>query len=297
MTQSSQTMSDRVPAVPGQPGPASPSEGVRPSQPRLTPAEDSALARARSDKQPYGRWKKRELEYGVAGSEHVGDVTRVRITYRPATGFRGKPGEEVIEVAAAGEIVRREQLHQPQEAFPWVLAAFAGLSAIAAAALIPLIIINPVRGDPLYVPGRILWMRVSEPAVVPEVHFQNLDISGNLSSFAISPSTRESSLAVIQVTLINQQSNEVVVVIDDKAASMLSTAGDTYRPIDTVLRSLPVKSIDPRFTYTGFVPLWTTVNLKSGEQVTGMLVFEVPPGARFKEFRWDASDSMIVRFP
>jgi len=28
-----------------------------------------------------------------------------------------------------------------------------------------------------------------------------------------------------------------------------------------------------------------------------MLVFEVPPGTRFKEFRWDATDSMLVRFP
>lgn len=294
MTQSSQAMPDRVPAGPGQSGSIA---SARPSQPRLTPAEEAALAHARSDRQPYGRWKKRELEYAVAGSEHDGAVTRVRITYRPATGFRGRPGEEVIQVGPAGEIVAREQLHQPQEAFPWVLAAFAGLSAIVAAAMITLIIIDPETGDPLYVPGRILWMRVTEPAIVPEVHFQNLDITGNLSSFAISPSTTDARLAVVQVTLINQQSNEVVVVIDEKAASLLTEGGDTIRPIDSVLRSVPMESLDPRLTYTGFVPLWTTVNLRSGEQVTGMLVFEVPPGARFKEFRWDASDSMIVRFP
>jgi hypothetical protein len=178
-----------------------------------------------------------------------------------------------------------------------VLATLAALSAVAASVLIPLIIINPVKGDPLYVPGRILWMRVSEPSLVPEVHFQNLDISGNLSSFAITPSNTNLRLAVIQVTLINQQSHEVLVVIDEKAASILDKEGDTHRPIDSVLRSVPVTAIDPRLTYSGFVPLWTTVNLAAGEQVTGMLVFEVPPGTSFKEFRWDATDSMIVRFP
>ena len=294
MTQSSQAMPDRAPNATGG---SDASAAIRPSAPRLSPAEESALARARSDKDPYGRWKKKELEYGVAGSEHVGDVTRVRVTYRPAGGFHGRSGEEVIQVGPGGEIVARQQLHQPQEAFPWVLAALASISAVAAAVLIPLIIINPEKGDPLYVPGRILWMRVSEPAVVREVHFQNLDLAGNTSNFAITPSTPDSSLAVIQVTLINQQSHDVVVVVDEKAASILSEAGNTYRPIDTVVRSESVAAIDNKYTYAGFVPLWTTVNLASGEQVSGMLVFEVPPGTRFKEFRWDATDSMLVRFP
>jgi hypothetical protein len=294
MTQGSQTMPG---SAPGAPGPAAAAGSPAPAGPRLTPVEEGALAHARADRTPYGRWRKRDLEYAVAGSEHVGDITRVRITYRPASGFRGRPGEEVIELGPGGEVVAREQLHPPQEAFPWVLAGFAALSALAAAAMIPLIIINPVRGDPLYVPGRILYMRVTEPAVVPVLHFQNLDINGNLSSFAISPSTEDRRLAVVQVTLINQQSNDVVVVVDQNSASMLTEAGDTVRPIDTVLGSQAVERIDPRYAYAGFVPLWTTVSLGGGQQVTGMLVFEVAPGSRFKEFRWEATDSMIVRYP
>ena len=294
MTQGSQSMPGPMPGVR-----EAASSGSLPAQagPRLTPAEEGALAHARADRAPYGRWGKRDLEHTVAGSEHVGDIVRVRITYRPASGFRGRPGEEVIQVGPGGEVAAREQLHPPQEAFPWVLVGFTVLSVIAAAALIPLIIINPVRGDPLYVPGRILYMRVTEPAVVPLLHFQNLDITGNLSSFAISPSSEDKRLAVVQVTLINQQSNEVVVVIDQNAASMLTEAGETVRPIDTVLSSQGVDRVDPRYSYAGFVPLWTTVNLAGGQQVSGMLVFEVPPGARFKEFRWDATDSMIVRYP
>lgn len=292
MTQSSQAMHD--PTLAGAPG----SVPIRSaSQPRLTPAEEAALARARADKKPYRRWGKKDLEYAVAGSEHVGDITRVRVTYRPATGFRGRPGEEVIQVGPGGEIVAREQLHQPQDAFPWVLATLAAVSALAAAVLIPLIIINPVQGDPLYVPGRILWMRVSAPSVVSAVHFQNPDINGNLTNFAISPAGPDARLAVLQVTLINQQSHDVVVVIDEQAASALTELNETVKPIDTVVRSIAVAAVDPRFVYAGFVPLWDTINLKSGEQVTGMMVFEVPPGTRFKEFRWDATDSMIVRFP
>jgi hypothetical protein len=277
--------------------PQAQADAVRPAQPRLTPAEEMALALARADRQPYGRWKKKDLEYAVAGSEHVGDITRVRITYRPASGFRGRPGEEVIQIGAGGDVIAREQLHPPQEAFPWVLTTIAALSVIVAAVLVPLIIFNPVQGDPLYVPGRILWMRVTEPALVTAVHFQNLDINGNQTSFAISPASQAARLAVIQVTLINQQSHDVVVVVDEKAASMLTGADQTVRPIDTVKASVAVEKLDTRLVYTGFVPLWTTVNLAAGEQVSGMLVFEVPPGTTFKEFRWDATDSMIVRFP
>ncbi|MBI4219079.1 MAG: hypothetical protein HY682_02970 [Chloroflexi bacterium] len=288
MTQGTQAVTNRAPAAPAS-GPAAP---------RLTPAEEAALAHAGANRQPYGRWGKKDLEFAVAGSEHVGDITRVRVTYRPAGAFRGRPGEEVILIDRAGAVAGREAMHPPSEAFPWVLASLAALSVIAAAVLIPLIIFEPLqRGDPLYVPGRILWMRVTEPNIVPEVQFQNLDINGNLSNFRITPSAPGMRLAIMTITLINKQSHDVVVVIDADAAEALAEDGKTLKPINTVERSGPIEGVDGRYVYAGFVPLWDTVTLGSDQQVQGMMVFEVDPRTEFKEFRWNATDSMIVRFP
>ncbi|MBI4304940.1 MAG: hypothetical protein HY678_01345 [Chloroflexi bacterium] len=288
MTQGTQAMTERAAAA-SRPGPAAP---------RLTLAEETALAHARAERQLYGRWAKKDLEFAVAGSEHIGDETRVRITYRPAGVFRGRPGEEVITIDKVGAVAGRETLHPPREAFPWVLASLAALSVIAAAVLIPLIVFEPLQtGDPLYVPGRILWMRVTEPNIVPEVQFQNLDINGNLSNFRIAPSAPGLRLAVMTVTLINKQSHDVVVVVDADAAEALTRDGKTLDPINTVERSGGIERVDGRYVYAGFVPLWDTVSLGSDQQVQGMLVFEVAPGTNFKEFRWNATDSMIVRFP
>ncbi|MBM3959574.1 MAG: hypothetical protein FJ314_07370 [SAR202 cluster bacterium] len=290
MTQKAQAMPEPSGATGGQ------SVSGR-AEPRYTPPELAALEHARADRKPYGRWAKRNLEFSVAGSEHAGEVVRVRVTYRPAGNFRGRPGEEVVSVRSDGSFVEREVVHRPQESFPWVLAVLAAVSAIAAIVLIPLIIIDPRPGDPLYVSGRFLWMRVSNPLIAPAVHFQNQDISGSLSNFAISQPDASTQLAVIQVTLINQQSAEVVVVVDGKAAEVTTVNGLTVFPINTVERSANVQSLDARFVYQGFIPLWDTVTLPSGQQVTGMMVFELPTGDRVKEFRWVATDSMIVRYP
>jgi hypothetical protein len=42
--------------------------------------------------------------------------------------------------------------------------------------------------------------------------------------------------------------------------------------------------------------MWGTLKVNEGEQVTGMLVFEVPRGSTFREMRWKASDSAVIRY-
>lgn len=290
MTENSQAMPERADAL-------GPESAPGRAEPRYSTAELSALEHAQADKKPYGRWAKRNLVFAVAGSEHVEGATRVRVTYRPSGNFHGRPGEEIIRVLPDGGLEGRDHVHQPREAFPWVLAALAVVSAIAAIVLIPLIIIDPRPGDPLYVSGRTLWMRVSNPLITPAVHFQNQDVTGGVSNFAISQPDSGTQFVVIQVTLINQQSAEVLVVVDRNAAEITTADGLTVFPINSVERSVNVEALDARFVYPGFVPLWDTVNLPSGQQVTGMLVFEIPTGQKVKELRWQATDSMIVRYP
>ena len=42
--------------------------------------------------------------------------------------------------------------------------------------------------------------------------------------------------------------------------------------------------------------MWGSLTLDEGEQVVGMLVFELPEGSEFTELRWDASDSAVIKY-
>jgi len=58
-----------------------------------------------------------------------------------------------------------------------------------------------------------------------------------------------------------------------------------------------VSTLNNNYNRPGFVPLWQSKSIAAGEQLTGMLVFEVPKGSTFKEFDWNATDNMIVHYP
>lgn len=264
-----------------------------------SPAEQAAIAFARDHRDAYGRrWRTRELQWTVVNADPLdsGNVS-VTLTYRPVANFRGRPGEEVLVVAPNGEVVTRTRIHRLQEEFPWILAVMAVAAVVAAPILIWLILTQESRGiDPLYVSGRILWMRVTEPRVVDVIHYTGSDTSGEIVSWAITPENEDTELAIITVTLINQQTSRAVVVIDEEAAHLVIAERQTVKPLNTVGRSKSIEAIDPSYLDPRFLPLWNTVSIGSGEQVAGQMVFEVPRGSKFKEFRWQATDNMSARF-
>lgn len=287
-------MAQNPPATPEEVESAASAEGSS-----LSAAEQIAIAHAQDHKEAYGRkWRKKDLTWTVINAEPLDDGgVRVRLTYRPAGGFKGRSGEEYMTVAPNREVTGRTQVHSPQESFPWLLAAISLASVVAAAVLVPLILTEEQRSiDPLYVAGRILWMRISEPNTVAAVQYTNVSTSGDVLSWEIAPEKPNTELAVVKVTLFNQQTNQAVVVIDEEAARLVTEGGRSVKPLNSVQRSHVVSEIDPAIQRPGFAPLWETKTIRSGERLTGMLVFEVPRGAKFKEFRWRASDSMVVRF-
>ena len=101
---------------------------------------------------------------------------------------------------------------------------------------------------------------------------------------------------MIKVTLINQQTAQARVIIDEAAARMISTDGHNYSPTDVVAESQLIESINNNFKQDNFVGLWRAVTINTGENLVGWMVFEVPPGTEFTEFRWVASDLITVRF-
>jgi hypothetical protein len=42
--------------------------------------------------------------------------------------------------------------------------------------------------------------------------------------------------------------------------------------------------------------MWGSLQLNEGEQVAGMMVFEMPKNSEFAEIRWRASDSATIKY-
>ena len=102
-------------------------------------------------------------------------------------------------------------------------------------------------------------------------------------------------LTYVQVTLINQTSGTVNLVVDENSAKLLDGDRVTYKPINTIESAYTAERA-PQYNVPGFVPLWGSVKLNEGELVSGMMVFEMPRGSTFSELRWTSSDSASIKY-
>jgi hypothetical protein len=262
-------------------------------------AEAVALARVDEDRSPYGGpMASRELSFEVMETQRYGPDIRVRIGYRPSSGFSGRSGEEWILIDSDGAVRTRELISRPKDSQPWVLIVLASVSVIAALILVPMIIArsNPT-GDPLYRAGRTLWMRVSPPDIVSELQYGGRTISGDAVNFRIAGPGNGWNLAVVHVSLFNQTSQQVSVNIDEAAAVLIDVDGTEFSPINVVNRSETMSGpIDSQYRYPDFIGLWRSIIIRGTESVAGMLIFEVPLDFEPDRFTWKASDTIQVGF-
>ncbi len=258
-----------------------------------------ALDYAAENKYEYGpRLREAELRWDVVSAEPMANgIARIRIEYMPTSGFRGDPGSEYMDVDAGGAVLARRQINVPKENKPVVLMGVAAFSVVLAVVLISLMtVFKPEAGDPLYVAGRTLWIRAEEPKQQDFITYTGADVNGTLFNWAMAPENEtDNALVYIKVTLINQTSGTVNMVVDETAATLLSGDKVTYRPINTIDRAYTAEPA-PKFNVPEFVPMWGSVKLNEGEQVIGMLVFELPKGSSYEELRWTASDSATIKY-
>lgn len=262
-------------------------------------AETVALAHADENRSPYGGpMARREMSFEVLETHRLGSDVRVRIGYRLSRGFSGRPGEEWILVDSDGDVRARELIRRPKENPPWVLISMAAVSVIAAVILIPVIIAgsNPT-GDPLYRAGRTLFMRASPPVLVDEIQYGGRTLDGTVVNFRIEGPANGWKIAVAQVSLFNETSQQVSMIIDENAAVLTDVNGTNYTPINVVTRSLGMSGpIDPQFRFPDFIGLWRSIVIRTSESVSGMLLFEVPPDFEADRLAWKASDTIVVGF-
>lgn len=259
----------------------------------------AALEYVAANQYEYGpRLRDVELTWDVISAESMAnEIVRVRIEYSPTTSFRGDPGIEYLDVDPGGAILARRQVSIPKENRPVALMGITAFSVVLAVVLISLMtVFKPESGDPLYVAGRILWIRAEVPKSQQYILYTGADTTGTLSTWAMKPDDLEANdLVYVKVTLINQSSGAVSLVIDEKAAVLLDGNRTRYTPKNTITGAFLAEE-NAQFDVAGFIPMWGSLELKKGEEVAGMMVFELPKGSSFTEFRWNATDSAVIRY-
>ena len=81
----------------------------------LDQARVRAIEHARDNREFYGpRYSRGELVWEVVSQEESEDYYDIRLSYRPATGFSGKPGVVQFIIDKTGPITLRQILSQPR---------------------------------------------------------------------------------------------------------------------------------------------------------------------------------------
>ena len=73
-----------------------------------------ALRHANGKRGIYGRYANRQLGWEVLEAEETEDYYEIKLTYRPARGFRGYPGVEEFYIDKAGPIELHRILGEPR---------------------------------------------------------------------------------------------------------------------------------------------------------------------------------------
>jgi len=103
----------------------------------LDQARVIALRHARDNTEFYGsRYARMELSWDVLAEEEREDYYYIRLSYRPARGFRGEPGVELFTIDKAGPIELRQVLAEPQPITRLTPVLVAGGAVLAAAGII-----------------------------------------------------------------------------------------------------------------------------------------------------------------
>lgn len=260
----------------------------------------AAITYAESNRYDYGpKLRNLDLDYTVVSAQPMNEeITRVVLSYVPKTKFKGASGSEYLDVDRDGVVQARRQVRVPRESMPWLLIGIAALSIIAAAVLVPLIVLVDETGDSTFVAGRTLWVQSDQPRIGPYITYDANDSEGNPRKWIIVPEGENTSIVYINLRLINQTSGVVNLAIDADAVDITTSDGITVGPVDVFERvAWPAEgeALNPRLNLLA-LPLWGDRTLQSDQELAGFMAFEVPTGSQIVSLRWAATDVANIRY-
>ena len=145
----------------------------------LDQARVLALQHARDNREFYGRYADQELLWQFVGADETEDYYEVKLSYRPARAFRGRPGIEQFTIDKTGPIEFRQILSQPvNRRLTWVTAAVVSAIVVATVAILGGLLASGVltgEESPVAITVFGAWVPV-EPDAVATLESPNGDI-------------------------------------------------------------------------------------------------------------------------
>ncbi|MAR34719.1 MAG: hypothetical protein CL714_04245 [Chloroflexi bacterium] len=224
------------------------------------------------------------------------NILRIYFEFKDEKNINSKSGLEYIDIDDNDVIQVRRIINKPKENFPWPIFTLAIISIMIAVIFVSYRVYWMDRdGDNLYLAGRSLWVKSDEPVNQEFITYIGNDENGNEQYWAISPINQENNLIFVKLSLINYGSGTVKIVIDDNASTLYDDKSIQYKPINPIERTYASERSDT-YLVDGFIPLWGSIQLDPQEQVTGMLIFEVPESSIADQLKWDAGDLIMFTY-
>ena len=241
--------------------------------------------------------KNASLSYVVTKIEaQSSNILRIYFQFKEEKNLKSKSGLEYIDIDNNDVIQVRRVINKPKESFPWPIFTLAIISVLIAAIFVSYRVYwMDTDGDNLYLAGRSLWVRSDEPVTQEFITYIGDDVNGNEQYWAISPVNQENNLLFVKLSLINYGSGTVKIVIDENASTLYDDKSIQYKPINPIQMTYASEKSD-KYLVNGFIPLWGAVQLDPQEQITGMVIFEIPESSFAQQLKWDAGDLIMFTY-
>ena len=149
--------------------------------------------------------------------------------------------------------------------------------------------------------GETLIISIDEIVKLQELRYQGTD----LQHYLVTPSSNDNQLVAMRLNVHNAAATNVLMTVDEEAAelrvidptgshNLIGLTPENTTNVHTVEDTHPSENRYIPFI-SGPIGIGDNPGLPKGHSVVGWVVFEVPKGARLKELKWDAGDTVFIR--
>ena len=158
--------------------------------------------------------------------------------------------------------------------------------------------------------GRTFHVSVASMDRLPELRYSVAQPDGGFAHLKIAPSDETMELVVLRVRVQNHTATSAVFTVDKEGVQLRDFDSTRYFPLDVgesaeevteppgpkseSRKVLELKSDGTFDASRGFIR--GAIELQRGTGLDGWIVFEAPKDTRFRDFRWQAGDSVTIPF-
>jgi hypothetical protein len=115
-------------------------------------------------------------------------------------------------------------------------------------------------------------------------------------NYVITPKQEGTIIAAVRARVVNENSTQVTLSVDESAAVLTSTNGDSFTAFEPGSQATATTEQPPKDNPYG-AHIWGQYQLIKDFEVAGWVFFEVPEDSEFITFSWDDVDFISVPYP